>query len=162
MQVFFSIKKNLFKLLALTTVQAYMLTLTSCVEPAPTSTPSLQFIKGGTTRLGPQYGQGEALGIVNKWRDEETRIGKYHIKFSNNVPYSVDIYVVREFYSGEEKPDATRIEDLFKDIVAHTSEQSGEIVVSTPFVNPPYHLWFQNNTTNTDSEIECEIYWEPL
>jgi len=134
---------------------ATLLVLGGCApKPASTPPPSLQFATSGTVLIIPGDAEGFSL--------DDTGVVAYncHIKFTNNVPYSVDVHVVREMYPYESKPNATCIENYFKDVVTSTSGKSGELVVGIPFLRPPYTIWFVNNTSNTDFEVEYEVYWE--
>ena len=122
--------------------------------PAPASTPSMQqLVEKGTVLIAPGSAEGFSL-------DDAGIALNCHIKFRNNVPYSVDVHVVREMYPFENRPSATNIEDYFKDVVTSTNGKSGELVVGSPFLKPPYTVWFVNNTSNTDFEVEYEIYWD--
>ena len=138
------------------------LVLTSCTTSTPVNTPQeitdtlpeLKFGTHGTVMIGP----GQAKGFIINDAGPIISANAY-IEFKNNVPYSVDVYVVSEVYPGY-IPYVNSFEDIIKSGFTRTTSKSEKWPLGMPFKNNPYYVWFVNNTSNTDFEVEYIYDWE--
>jgi len=121
-----------------------------CATSTPPTEPKEQHsIGSGTLYIRPNDAEGTNIRM--------DIAGTVYGKFTNNVPYSVEMYVVPESASGQRY---TEIHEMFKDNIYSSSGVSKDFSFRLP-PGGTHVIWFYNRTSNVEFEVKYELYWKP-